>query len=193
MRDATDALHGLTFVTSNAGKAREAAALLGRSVTARALDVPEIQSLDFSEVARAKALVAARALGVPVLVEDSGLVVAGWGGFPGPLTKWITMGALGQEGLAKMLDGFAGRSAEAVSALAVARPGQEERDIVVAVGRVAGSIALHPRGANGFGWDVLFIPEGATRTWAEMSDEEKMRDSHRARAFASLTSLLRIP
>jgi non-canonical purine NTP pyrophosphatase (RdgB/HAM1 family) len=191
--DATDALFGLTFVTSNAGKAREAAALLGRTVAAQPLDVPEIQSLDFSEVARAKALVAARAFGIPVLVEDSGLVVAGWGGFPGPLTKWITMGALGQEGLAKMLDGFADRGAEAVSALAVARPGQDGKDVVVAVGRVAGSIALHPRGENGFGWDVLFIPEGATRTWAEMSEDEKNRDSHRARAFASLRSLLRVP
>jgi non-canonical purine NTP pyrophosphatase (RdgB/HAM1 family) len=193
VRDAADALSGLTFVTSNAGKAREAGALLGRTVTARSLDVPEIQSLDFSEVARAKALVAARALGVPVLVEDSGLVVAGWAGFPGPFTKWITMGALGQEGLAKMLDGFSDRSAEAISALAIARPGQEERDVVVAVGRVAGSIALHPRGENGFGWDVLFIPESATRTWAEMSDEEKMRDSHRTRAFALLRSLLHVP
>jgi non-canonical purine NTP pyrophosphatase (RdgB/HAM1 family) len=191
--DGMDAISHLTFVTSNAGKAREASALLGRTVTAHPLDVPEIQSLDFAEVARAKAVVAARAFGVPVLVEDSGLVVAGWGGFPGPFTKWITMGALGQEGLAKMLDGFSDRRAEAVSALAVARPGQEEKDIVVAVGRISGSIALHPRGENGFGWDVLFIPEGATRTWAEMSDEEKLRDSHRVRAFASLRSLLRVP
>lgn len=190
---AADPLSGLTFVTSNPGKAREAGVFLGRPVTARALDVPEVQSLDFAEVARAKALVAARALGAPVLVEDSGLVVAGWGGFPGPLTKWITMGALGQEGFAKMVDGFSDRGAEAVSALAVARPGQDEKDVVVAVGRVAGSIALHPRGENGFGWDVLFIPEGATRTWAEMSDEEKRSDSHRARAFASLRGLLRVP
>jgi len=81
---------------------------------------------------RAKAIVAARALGVPVLVEDSGLAVAGWGGFPGPLTKWITMGVLGQEGLAKMLDGFSDRAAEAVSVLAVARPGDREADVTVA-------------------------------------------------------------
>jgi XTP/dITP diphosphohydrolase len=191
--DAADALFGLTFVTSNADKACEAGALLGRTVTAHPLDVPEIQSLDFAEVARAKALVAARAFGTAVLVEDSGLAVAGWGGFPGPLTKWITMGALGQEGLAKMLDGFSDRGAEAVSALAVARPGQEEKDVVVAVGRARGSIALHPRGENGFGWDVLFIPEGATRTWAEMSEEEKNRDSHRARAFREMRRLLCIP
>jgi non-canonical purine NTP pyrophosphatase (RdgB/HAM1 family) len=186
----TDALDGLVFVTSNPGKAREASALLGRAVAAQLVDLPEIQSLDFREVARAKAIVAAHALGVPVLVEDSGLAVAGWGGFPGPLTKWITMGGLGQEGLAKMLDGFSDRSAEAVSVLAVARPGQREPDVLVAEGRVKGSIALHPRGENGFGWDVLFIPEGETRTFAEMGEEEKNARSHRARAFAALSAAL---
>ena len=82
-----------------------------------------------------------------------------------------------------MLDGFTDRSAEAVSVLAVARPAQAAQDVAVAEGRIRGSIALHPRGTNGFGWDVLFIPEGATRTWAEMSEAEKNSDSHRARAF----------
>jgi len=185
-----DPLTGLVFVTSNAGKAREASAFLGRAVAARDVDLPEIQSLDFREVARAKAIVAARALGVPVLVEDSGIAVTDWGGFPGPLTKWITAGGLGQEGLAKMLDGFSDRSAEAVSVLAVARPGDPEADVIVAEGRVAGSIALHPRGANGFGWDVLFIPEGETRTFAEMTAAEKNARSHRERAFAALRERL---
>jgi non-canonical purine NTP pyrophosphatase (RdgB/HAM1 family) len=186
----TDPLAGLVFVTSNAGKAREASVFLGRAVAAHAVDVPEIQSLDFREVARAKAIVATRALGVPVLVEDSGLAVAGWGGFPGPLTKWITSGALGQEGLAKMLNGFSDRSAEAVSVLAIARPGQREPDVLVAEGRVKGSIALHPRGEGGFGWDVLFIPDGETRTFAEMTMEEKNSASHRASAFQQLRRLL---
>jgi non-canonical purine NTP pyrophosphatase (RdgB/HAM1 family) len=186
----TDTLISLTFVTSNAGKAREAAAFLGREVAVKDVEIPEIQSLDFAEVARAKAIVAAEALGVPVLVEDSGLAVDAWGGFPGPLTKWVTRGAVGYDTFAKMLDGFTDRSAEAVSVLAVARSGQTAHDVVLAEGRVRGSIALHPHGTNGFGWDVLFIPEGATRTWAEMSEEEKNRDSHRARAFKRLKTLL---
>jgi XTP/dITP diphosphohydrolase len=100
------------------------------------------------------------------------------------------MGPAGHDAFAKMLDGFIDRSAEAVSVLAVARPGQGAHDVVVAEGRVRGSIALHPRGANGFGWDVLFIPDGDTRTWAEMSEEEKNSDSHRARAFQRLRTLL---
>ena len=187
----TDPFAGLVFVTSNAGKAREASALLGREVAAQSLDLPEIQSLDFREVARAKALVAARALGRTVLVEDSGLSIVGWGGFPGPFTKWITAGVLGSEGLAKILDAFSDREAEAVSVLAVARPGQREGDVIVAEGRVRGSIALHPRGENGFGWDVLFIPEGETRTFAEMSEDEKNSCSHRAQSFAALRGALR--
>jgi non-canonical purine NTP pyrophosphatase (RdgB/HAM1 family) len=188
----TDALISLTFVTSNAGKAREAAAFLGREVAMKDVEIPEIQSLDFVEVARAKAIVAAGALGIPVLVEDSGLAVDAWGGFPGPLTKWITAGAAGHDAFAKMLDGFTDRSAEAVSVLAVARPGQAQHDVAVAEGRVRGSIALHPRGTIGFGWDVLFVPEGHTRTWAEMSEEEKNRGSHRARAFQRLRTLLQV-
>ena len=180
----------IAFVTSNPGKAREASHFLGRPVAAALLDLPEIQSLDFAEVARAKALAAAAALGQTVLVEDSGLEVRAWGGFPGPMTKWITAGPLGQEGLARMLDAFPDRTATAVSALALAKPGDRPEEVLVAVGRKDGSLAVSPRGTNGFGWDVLFVPKGATRTWAEMSPEEKNRDSHRGRAFAALRGLL---
>jgi XTP/dITP diphosphohydrolase len=90
-----------------------------------------------------------------------------------------------------MLDSFDDRRATAVSAFALARPGGRAVDVLVAVGRVDGRIAEAPRGSNGFGWDVLFIPEGDTRTYAEMSGEEKDRDSHRARALAELNKLLK--
>jgi non-canonical purine NTP pyrophosphatase (RdgB/HAM1 family) len=185
------ALSGLVFVTSNPGKLREARRLLGVELKAESLDLPEIQSQSFEEVVRAKAREAARKLGVPVLVEDSGLEVHAWGGFPGPFTKWITMGALGQAGLARMLDSFPDRGATAVSVFAVARPGQKESDILTATGRVPGRIAKSPRGTNGFGWDVLFIPDGEARTYAEMLEGEKDRDSHRARALTALRAALR--
>jgi len=182
---------GIAFVTSNPGKAREASHFLGRPVHAIALDLPEIQSLDFAEVARAKALAAVAAVGGPVLVEDSGLEVAAWGGFPGPMTKWITQGPLGEEGFARMLDAFSDRRAAAVSALALASPGDRAENVLVAVGRRDGTIAKEPRGHRGFGWDVLFVPEGSTRTYAEMTSEEKNLDSHRARAFGALREALR--
>ncbi len=143
-------------------------------------------------MARAKALAAAAALGRPVLVEDSGLEVFAWGGYPGPMTKWVTEGPEGPAGLAKMLDPWSDRRAAAVSALALAlaRPGDGPEDVIVAVGRREGTLAREPRGSNGFGWDVIFVPERETRTWAEMSAEEKDADSHRSRAFAALRAAL---
>lgn len=186
---AAASLGTIAFVTSNPGKAREGSALLGRRLEARPIELREIQSLDFGEVVRAKAVEACRALGSTVLVEDSGLAVAAWGGYPGPLTRWA-VGAAGESGFARMLGPFADRSAEAVSALAVASPGDAEADVVVAIGRVTGSIAPAPRGEGGFGWDVLFVPEGESRTFAEMTPAEKNACSHRARAFEALRLLL---
>lgn len=182
-------LDGLVFLTSNAGKAREAAAILGRPVASRAIDLPEIQSLDFAEVVVAKALAGAERFGVPVLVEDSGLALPGWKGYPGPLTKWA-VGAVGEAGFARLAHAWGDARAEAVSALGLAWPGAKPEDVVVAAGRVAGALADEPRGGNGFGWDVIFVPDGESRTFAEMSAEEKNARSHRARAFAELRRLL---
>lgn len=183
------ALDDLVFLTSNAGKAREASALLGRPVAARALDLPEVQSLDFAEVVSAKAVEAARRLGLAVLVEDSGLALPAWKGYPGPLTKFA-VGAVGEAGFARLAHAWGDPRAEAVSTLGLAWPGATAADVVVAEGRVPGSLAPAPRGTNGFGWDVIFVPEGETRTFAEMSAAEKNARSHRARAFAALSRLL---
>ncbi len=182
-------LDGLVFLTSNPGKAREASALLGRPVEARSLDVPEVQSLDFAEVVVAKALAAAERLGVPVLVEDSGLALPAWKGYPGPLTKYA-VGAVGEAGFARLAHAWGDPRAEAVSTLGLAWPGARPDEVVVAEGRVPGVLAAEPRGANGFGWDVIFVPDGETRTFAEMSAEEKNARSHRARAFAALVRTL---
>ena len=182
-------LDRLVFLTSNAGKAREAAALLGRPIEARALELPEIQSLDFAEVVTAKALAATYRLGVPVLVEDSGLALPAWKGYPGPLTKFA-VGSVGEAAFARLAWTLGDPRAEAVSTLGLAWPGASAAEVLVAEGRVAGSLAREPRGANGFGWDVIFVPEGEARTFVEMTAEEKNARSHRARAFAELARRL---
>jgi XTP/dITP diphosphohydrolase len=61
---------------------------------------------------------------------------------------------------------------------------------VTARGETRGTIAPEPRGAGGFGWDVLFVPEASERTFAEMSGEEKDRISHRRRAWDDLAAKL---
>lgn len=170
------------FVTSNDGKRREAAAILGVELRAESPDVPEIQALDPREVAAEKAREARRALGgpeVPILVEDSGLIVEAWNGLPGAFTKWF-MTAVGNEGICSMLGDGLSREARAVCVVAVAHP----ESVEVFPGEAAGSLAHAPRGEGGFGWDAIFIPEGETRTYAEMGDQ-KHADSHRARAFTA--------
>lgn len=169
------------FVTSNENKLREASGILGVDLDRADVDVQEIQSLDFEEVAAAKALAAREALGEPdhpVIVDDSGLVVGAWGGFPGPLTRWL-MKSVGNTGLLKMLATEEDRSAMAVCVVGVADASGSVR---VFRGMVEGGIAHQPRGEGGFGFDPIFVPEGQTRTYAEMGNEKSM-DSHRTRAF----------
>jgi XTP/dITP diphosphohydrolase len=174
------------FVTSNENKLREAAEILGMDLHRADVDVPEIQSLDFEEVAAAKALAACEALGnpsYPVIVDDSGLAVAAWGGFPGPLTRWL-MKSVGNAGLLRMLAAEQDRSANAVCVVAVADAADSVR---VFRGVVEGEIAREPRGEGGFGFDPIFVPEGQNRTYAEMGDEKSM-DSHRTRALREARS-----
>ena len=86
----------------------------------------------------------------------------------------------------KMLETFENRQAEAVCLAAV----YDGKTMVIGEGRVSGTIAPDLRGSQGFGWDVIFIPEGETRTYAEMSPQEKNARSHRRQAFESLKSQL---
>lgn len=175
-----------TFVTSNEHKRREAAEILGFELESATLDVPEIQSLDVAEVAAAKARAAHKLLGSPphpVLVEDSGLVVEAWNSLPGALTKWF-IGSVGSQGILRMVPPDEGRKAFAVCAVAVVGWTGEAagESSLVFEGVVPGTLAPEPRGASGFGWDPIFVPEGGELTYAEMG-EAKHEDSHRARAF----------
>jgi non-canonical purine NTP pyrophosphatase (RdgB/HAM1 family) len=178
------------FVTTNEHKRREVEGILGVELGRAALgaqDVPEVQALDFAEVATRKARFAYEALGkpsYPVLVEDSGLVIGAWNGLPGALTKWF-LSSVGNEGLLRMLCG-GDRRARAVCAVAVAGRGGEVR---VFRGEVEGALAPEPRGEDGFGWDPIFVPEGSHLTYAQMG-EAKNEDSHRARAFRQVRGWL---
>lgn len=174
----------LILVTTRPEKALEARRL-GFYVEQRALELPEPQALDPGEVVEAKARAAFRELARPVLVEDSGLSITAWGGFPGALVKWMEKSA-GLEAIARMLDPFTDRSATATCVVAFC----DGRTVVSARGEKRGSIAVTPRGAGGFGWDRLFVPEGDSRTFAEMTPEEKDRVSHRRRAWEGLSERL---
>lgn len=162
--------------------------MLGLALDAASPDVPEVQSLDFATVALAKVRAAREALGdppVPVFVDDSGLVVEAWNGFPGALTKWLLQ-SVGTEGLLAMLRGFPDRSARAVCVVAVSDARGETQAFK---GEVRGKITTEPRGTEGFGYDPVFRPDGSDLTYAELGDE-KHRLSHRAVAFQSFKGWL---
>jgi XTP/dITP diphosphohydrolase len=182
-------LDELVFVTSNLGKLREAEAVLHCTLRHRALDVDEIQSLDIEEVVRHKAAAAHRALGDPVLVEDTSLELAGLAGFPGPLIRWL-LTSVGPAGICRIAHSFDDPRAT-VRCVACACNGAEE---VVGHGVVRGVIAETARGRRGFGWDSTFIPDdGDGRTYGEMDELEKNAISHRRRAFEALRDALAAP
>lgn len=177
----------LILVTASDGKAREASAILGGEIERADIDLPEIQAPTIEDVAREKAREAFRRLERACVVEDSGLGFSAWGGLPGPFVKWFERTA-GLEALCRSLDGFRDRRAAATCVLAF----RSETEQLTAIGRVEGAIADHPRGAGGFGWDAIFVPEGETRTFAEMSAAEKNAVSHRRRAWEELKRKIRL-
>jgi non-canonical purine NTP pyrophosphatase (RdgB/HAM1 family) len=168
----------ITFVTGSADKARELENYLGIVVNQQKLDFPEIQSLDLEMVAIAKAEKAYDLLGVPVLVEDTALTFSALGKLPGPFIKYF-LESLQNEGLVKLLNNFESREAIATTCFALA----DKNGVQTFVGETLGSVVDKPRGEEGFGWDAIFIPDGYTQTWAEMTLEEKQKTSMRRKAL----------
>jgi XTP/dITP diphosphohydrolase len=120
-----------------------------------------------------------------VLGEDSGIEVQALGGRPGVHSaRWA------EDGVARLLDelgGVSDRQARYVGELVALGPGGTEAR---GRGTLEGTIALEPRGSGGFGYDPVFVPEGETRTVAELGDGWKAEHSHRARAAVRLLQAL---
>jgi non-canonical purine NTP pyrophosphatase (RdgB/HAM1 family) len=178
-------LSPFVLVTGNRGKIAEARLALGIEVEAVEMDLPEIQALDLLEILEAKAEAAWQTLRRPLVVEDAGLGLLALNGFPGPLVKWMLLAA-GAEGLA--------RTAHALGDVrAVARCGLLYRDAertVLADGITTGTLVLPGRGEHGFGWDPVFLPDGETRTFAELTGKEKDAVSHRGKAWREMMTKL---
>ena len=143
----------------------------------------------FAENALLKAVAVARATGVAAVADDSGLCVDVLGGAPGVFSaRWA--GRHGDD-LAnlRLLLGQLGdvpdvhRGAHFACAAVLALPDGTQR---VVEGRMTGVLVHEPRGTNGFGYDPIFVPDGDTRTSAELGAAEKDAMSHRGRAFRAL-------
>ena len=194
------------LASGNAHKLGEFRAILAPHVVEampEGIELPPEGTESFAVKARANAVALARALTAAsggaatdalVIADDSGLEVEALGGAPGVISSRYA----GTEGdtpannalLLTELEAFAdpaARRAHFVCALAcVTTEGLE----VEVRGEWPGTIAPAPRGAGGFGYDPLVVPDGETRSVAEFSDDEKNAASHRARAGRALLAAL---
>ena len=135
----------------------------------------------FAENASIKALSACKYCDVPAFADDSGLEVAALDDRPGIHSSRYA--PTDPERIAKLLGelkGVADRHARFVCVIAIAVNGEV---IETFEGEVKGRIIDEPRGSNGFGYDPVFVPDGTDKTFAELTQEEKNRISHRANAF----------
>ncbi|WP_380169055.1 RdgB/HAM1 family non-canonical purine NTP pyrophosphatase [Jannaschia sp. R86511] len=149
----------------------------------------------FTENALLKARAVAGATGLPAVADDSGLCVAVLGGAPGVFSaRWAGRHGDDEANLQLLLAQLADVAAphraawfECAAAFVDPRPGvpDAEREVVT-VGRLTGTLTTEPRGRNGFGYDPVLVPDGGTRTSAELSPAEKDAISHRGQAMRAL-------
>jgi XTP/dITP diphosphohydrolase len=185
----------LVVATTSAGKLREIQAILGAPgrILRSLADYPRVvlppEGDDYEGNALAKARAAARATGLPALADDSGLEVDALAGAPGTHSARFGGPGLDDAGrIALLLRELAGvpaekRRARFVCVAAWSSPDGLERS---ARGECPGVLLDAPRGMRGFGYDPIFLPEGESRSMAELDPERKNAISHRARAFRAL-------
>jgi XTP/dITP diphosphohydrolase len=191
----------IVLATRNTGKIAELRLLLtdfevvGLEEFPDAPDVPETE-LTFAGNALLKARAIAAHTGLPAVSDDSGLCIDALNGMPGVLSaRWS--GRFGgtdkdRSNLELVLDQLADvaddqRSAYFMCAAAIVYPSGEEH---VVEGRMNGQIIRKPRGEGGFGYDPIFLVDGADRTTAELAPDEKSAISHRGHAFRTLAAVI---
>ncbi|MBL8831399.1 MAG: RdgB/HAM1 family non-canonical purine NTP pyrophosphatase [Rhodospirillales bacterium] len=181
----------LVVATHNKGKLAEMADLLRPygldCVSAGSLGVaePDETGTTFEANAALKARHTAAATGLPSLADDSGMCVDALDGDPGVYTaNWAGPKrdfSRAMRMVEAALDGAKDRRARFVSVLALAWP---DGRVDIFRGEAPGTLVWPPRGANGFGYDPMFVPDGHAVTFGEMDPALKHTISHRAVAFA---------
>ena len=175
----------IVIATHNPGKLAEMRGLLApygvEAVSAGELGLPEPRETgkSFRENARIKAQAACLAAGLPAFADDSGLAVGALDGAPGIYSaRWAgadknfgrAMASIEHKLRARGAKTPERRKAQFVCALCLAWPDGHVEEFEA---RVEGTLVWPPRGAQGFGYDPMFLPDGHTRTFGEMDSEEK--------------------
>lgn len=192
----------LVFATNNAHKIAEVRAILGDRRQILSLEeigcheeIPETAgSIEGNALQKARWV--SQRFDCDCFADDTGLEVEALGGEPGVMSARYAQANGRGDGhdstanstlLLERMEGIENRKARFRTAIALIIAGKE----TIVEGIVNGSIATAPHGSDGFGYDPLFIPEGESRTFAEMSPTEKNAISHRRRATEALLKVLK--
>lgn len=173
----------MLLITQNENKVREFEEILGFKIEFQSLDLEEIQEVEIEKVSEDKAKKAYQIVNEPVVVEDIGLFFDELNGLPGALIKWFEK-RLSYNQICNLIQKNRGATAKICISYF------NGKELQQFLGEIRGSIALNPRGENGFGWDSIFIPEGYVKTFGEMEKEEKNSISMRRIALQKLKKTL---
>jgi XTP/dITP diphosphohydrolase len=194
----------IVLATANTHKVIEFQRILGELLPGLELiassdfsNVPVIEETGatFAENALLKAKVINEFTKLPAIADDSGLVVAALNGAPGIFSaRYAGINATDQENVAKLIsdiENIDDSLLEASFECAIAFVDREQKLELVVQGQMPGRVIKQVRGANGFGYDPMFIPQGFSKTAAELSDQDKDKISHRGIALRKMSGILK--
>lgn len=190
----------IVLATRNKGKIRELARIFAHELPEVELlgtdNFPDLADVDetedsFEGNALLKAVAVSRFTKLPAIADDSGLAVDHLKGAPGIYSaRYSGVHGDDEANLQKVLremEGIANRRAQFVCAAAFVAPNGYQKVIRA---EMVGELISQPRGANGFGYDPIFVPEGFTQTTGEMAPDLKDSISHRGKAMRELAQII---
>jgi non-canonical purine NTP pyrophosphatase (RdgB/HAM1 family) len=172
------------FVTGNTHKFEEAKKIIP-FLLRKNLDLTEIQSMNPKEIIHAKLLEASKQIDGAIIVEDACVEIDAFRGFPGPFAKYFEK-TLGLDRICSLVESTGELGITYRCTIGMRIDGKEVFFEGVTRGKV-----VRPRGKNGFGVDPIFMPEGKEQSFAEMTQEEKNKLSHRGKAFRKVEKYLK--
>jgi len=177
-------LSELFFASSNEHKFQEAERILanlGMQINLFKTTLEEIQSNNLNDIAEKKAINAYDLIQKPVIIEDDGLFIDSLDGFPGPYSSYV-YDTIGNKGIMNLLENSEIRDAKFVSIIAYC---DNDYGVKLFESSIPGKISSVIE-KGGWGYDPIFIPDGESKTYANVSDKDKF--SHRAAALTKFSN-----
>ena len=174
----------LFFASSNENKFQEAERILsnlGVQINFYKTILEEIQSNDLNDIAEKKAINAYDLIQKPVIIEDDGLFINSLNGFPGPYSSYA-YDTIGNKGIMNLLENSQVRDANFVSIIAYC---DNDYGVKLFESSIPGKISSVIE-KGGWGYDPIFIPNGESKTYANVSDKDKF--SHRSAALTKFSN-----